>query len=73
MCPLLRLCGGGGGGGIAFARGVVAGVRLSTFSCLGSGGAPIGVLDRTRVRSNGSYGGNGPWSMISWTCAGGGV
>ena len=60
VLPLWRLCGGGGGGGIAFARGVAVAVFLSMLSGRGSGGAPIGVFDRTRVRSDGSCDGGGP-------------
>ena len=48
VCPLLRRC-GGGGGGIAIALAFAVAVFLSVLSGRGSGGAPIGVVDRTRA------------------------
>ena len=53
VCPLLRRC-GGGGGGIAFALALAVAVFLSVLSGRGSGGAPIGVVDRTRAPAGGS-------------------
>ena len=52
--PLLRLRGGGGGGGIGFALALAVAVFLSVPSGRGSGGAPIGVVDRTRALADGS-------------------